>query len=77
MDISKTKPVELTGIEKPVYGIGYVCGLLFFGMTRGLQLPSGTEILLVAVGLVCLVIAFILGIKAIKRNGLKSTSPFI
>lgn len=63
MDISDTKPVKLTGIEKAVYGIGYVCGLLFFGMLRGLQLPSGTEFVLVAVGLVCLVIAFILGLK--------------
>ncbi|WP_373495490.1 hypothetical protein [Aquiflexum sp.] len=63
MDISETKSLKLTGIEKIVYGIGYVCGLLFFGMSRGLQLPSGTEFVLVAVGLVCLVIAFILALK--------------
>jgi len=64
---SGSKSVELSVAEKLVYGIGYCCGILFFGMTRGLKLPLGTEILLVGIGLVCLVIAFILGFKANKR----------
>lgn len=66
MAISETKSLRLTGIEKTVYGIGYVCGLLFFGMTRGLQLPSGTEFLLVTV---CLILAIILCLKPFfKQN---------
>lgn len=64
---SGSKSVELSVFEKTVYGTGYCCGLLFFGMTRGLKLPLGTEIFLVGIGLVCLVIAFILGFKANKR----------
>jgi uncharacterized membrane protein YphA (DoxX/SURF4 family) len=66
LEASRSKSVELGGAEKIVYGIGYCCGILFFGMTRGLQLPSGTEILLVGVGLVCLIIAFKLGFKGNK-----------
>jgi hypothetical protein len=66
-EVSGSKSVELSVAEKIVYGAGYVCGLLFFGMTRGLKLPLGTEIFLVGVGLVCLIIAFILGFKANKR----------
>ncbi|SMD45402.1 DoxX protein [Aquiflexum balticum DSM 16537] len=61
------KSVELSFFEKIVYGIGYVSGMLFFGMTRGLKLPLGTEIFLVGIGLVCLIVAFILGFKANKR----------
>ncbi|WP_373520251.1 hypothetical protein, partial [Aquiflexum sp.] len=67
LEESHSNAVGLTAVEKIVYGIGYGCGILFFGMTRGLKLPSGTEILLVAVGLVCLIVAFILGFKANKR----------
>jgi uncharacterized membrane protein YphA (DoxX/SURF4 family) len=67
LEASGSKSVELSVAEKIVYGAGYACGLLFFGMTRGLKLPLGTEIFLVGVGLVCLIIAFILGFKANKR----------
>jgi hypothetical protein len=64
---SGSKSVKLSVVEKIVYGIGYCSGILFFGMTRGLQLPSGTELFLVGIGLVCLIVAFILGFKANKR----------
>jgi hypothetical protein len=64
---SGLKSVELTASEKIVYGIGYSCGLLFFGMTRGLKLPLGTEIFIVGIGLVCLIVAIILGFKASTR----------
>lgn len=67
LEESGSKSEGLTAFEKIVYGIGYGCGLLFFGMTRGLKLPLGTEMFLVGVGLVCLVLAFILGFKAKKR----------
>jgi uncharacterized membrane protein YphA (DoxX/SURF4 family) len=64
---SGSKPVELSVVEKTVYSTGYASGLIFFGMTRGLKLPMGTEIFLVGIGLVCLIVAFILGFKANKR----------
>jgi uncharacterized membrane protein YphA (DoxX/SURF4 family) len=64
---SGSKSVELSVFEKIVYGTGYASGLIFFGMTRGLKLPSGTEMFLVGIGLVCLIAAFILGFKANKR----------
>jgi uncharacterized membrane protein YphA (DoxX/SURF4 family) len=67
MEVSGSKSVELSVAEKIVYGAGYASGLLFFGMTRGLKLPLGTEIFLVGIGLVCLIVAFILGFKANKR----------
>jgi len=63
----RSKSVELTAAEKIVYGIGYGCGLLFSGMTRGLQLPLGTEILFVGVGFICLILAFIYGFRVNRR----------
>lgn len=66
-EASVSKSVGLNPAEKVVYGIGYSCGLLFFGMTRGLKLPLGTEMFLVGIGLVCLIVAFILGFKASSR----------
>jgi hypothetical protein len=67
LEVTRSKSGELSIFEKIVYGIGYCCGLLFFGMTRGLKLPMGTEIFLVGIGLVCLIAALLLGFKANNR----------
>ncbi len=61
---SLSNTMELSKGEKIIYGIGYFSGLLILGMTRGMKLPMGTEFILAGIGLVCLMIALILGVRA-------------
>lgn len=53
--------------ERAVYVTGTIAGLIFFGILRGLVLPSGFDILLLSVCLACFFIAIVFGIRNAKR----------
>lgn len=60
------QPTLANSYERAVYAIGTLAGLLFFGMLRGLSLPAGTEIALLAVCFICFVTAIISGFRNAK-----------
>ncbi|MBE9047739.1 hypothetical protein IQ255_25635 [Pleurocapsales cyanobacterium LEGE 10410] len=60
-------PTLANSLERVIYGIGTVSGLILFSVLRGLELPAGSEYVLVGICLLCFVCAVFLGIRYRKE----------